>query len=99
MAMNKEEKYLPFKTWAKKYKIRYNEKLFDTEIMYFCKIWKAHRYQYMATCKDKNFNDYEVLQQKLIDYEKRILDQKERDGLLSQKEYVEALNELTRKLY
>ncbi|MGX8835337.1 hypothetical protein ACWG0P_14140 [Amedibacillus sp. YH-ame6] len=65
--------YLPFEKYAELKRVRYNKDLFKNDIMYFCKIWKAHRQSYLHLCEAKGYkNDFQDFENKLFRYEDRI---------------------------
>lgn len=90
--------YIAFPVWAKQERVRYNYELFQNEIMYFAKIWKAHRQAYIYYCNEQNaFNDYEALNERLRSFEKRILNHRYDEGLLTDQQFRDALWEIQRK--
>lgn len=51
-----------------------NEQLFDTDMMYKSKMWKAHRQEYILWCKKlKVFNDYDNIEEEVTSYEERLM--------------------------
>lgn len=96
--VSKMSRYITFPDWATQVRVRYNRDLFQNDIMYFSKIWKAHRQAYIRYCNDQQaFHDYEILNERLIAYEKRILNQRYDQGLLTDQQFRDALWEIQRR--
>lgn len=69
--------YLSFYEFMRERRYRMNEKLFDMDMMYKAKIWKAHRQEYIRWCeKLKVFNDYEKIEDEVSLYEARLMKMK-----------------------
>lgn len=90
--------YVSFREWSDMVHVRFNRLLFEQDIMYFAKIWKAHRQNYHGYCQQHNVvSDYENYQNRLTIYEKRLLDIQYETGYMSDQQYRDALWNLQRK--
>lgn len=94
--MSADYSYRVFKRFAELDHIKYNEYRFKKEDMYFCKIWKAHRWDFASICKkhkcEKVFID---LNDRCCQYEFKILEMKFRNGQINNIEY----NEIQREIF
>lgn len=65
--------YMSFDAYMKRRRLYYNAALFQQDILYFSQIWRSHRNSYRSYCQTYSlFNDYDVLQDRILSYEKRI---------------------------
>lgn len=66
--------YVSFYEFMKECRYHMNEQLFDTDMMYKSKMWKAHRQEYILWCKKlKVFNDYDNIEEEVTSYEERLM--------------------------
>ena len=63
--------------------------------MYRSKIWKAHRQEYAKVCRfGKYANDQKLLDEEVMQYERRILEVRRSSGLLNEQEFMQLQDEL-----
>ena len=59
------------------------------------KIWKAHRQEYARVCRfGKYANDQKLLDEEVMQYERRILEARRNSGMLTEKEFRQLQEEL-----
>lgn len=66
--------YLSFAAFMRSRTYRFNERLFESDMMYRAKTWKVHRREYLTWCEQQGlFNDYEQINEEVLTYEAKVL--------------------------
>ena len=87
--------YLSFTDFMEKKRYRFQQRLWEQDLMYRSKIWKAHRQEYAKVCQfGKYANDMEKLDEEVLAYERQVLRIRYESGYLSEQEYEKAMNQL-----
>ena len=80
--------YLSFPDFMEKKRYRFQSRLWEGDPMYRSKIWKAHRQEYARVCRfGKYANDQKLLDEEVMQYERRILEARRNSGMLTEKEF------------
>ena len=80
--------YLSFPDFMEKKRYRFQSRLWEGDSMYRSKIWKAHRQEYARVCRfGKYANDQKLLDEEVMQYERRILEARKNSGMLTEKEF------------
>ena len=78
--------YLSFPDFMEKKRYRFQSRLWEGDPMYHSKIWKAHRQEYARVCRfGKYANDQKLLDEEVMQYERRILEARRNSGMLAGK--------------
>ena len=87
--------YLSFPDFMEKKRYRFQSRLWEGDSMYRSKIWKAHRQEYARVCRfGKYANDQKLLDEEVMQYERRILEARKNSGMLTEKEFRQLQDEL-----
>lgn len=87
--------YLSFPDFMEKKRYRFQSRLWEGDPMYRSKIWKAHRQEYARVCRfGKYANGQKLLDEEVMQYERRILEARRNSGMLTEKEFRQLQDEL-----
>ncbi|MFQ7537328.1 MAG: hypothetical protein ACLRL6_08280 [Clostridium sp.] len=79
--------YLSFPDFMERKRYRFQGRLWEGDPMYRCKLWKAHRQEYARVCRfGKYANDQKLLDEEVMQYERRILEARRNSGMLTEKD-------------